>query len=135
MSIASSRWTGAHRSAPCFASSGDSPAGAGRGIRWSSRRPTLTAGRPIVALAKTCVSSNGSRARASAKSTISYTIEDPTTFTRPWTPKASWGLHDSQLEVFEYGCHAGNYDLPVMIRITQKEAEQRRQQAGDGTPK
>lgn len=51
-----------------------------------------------------------------------YTVEDPATFTRPWTAKASWGLIDRQLEIMEYACHAGNYDLESMIKIAQAEA-------------
>ena len=49
-----------------------------------------------------------------------YTVEDPDTFTRPWTIRASWGRHN-QLEITEYACHPGNRDLPKMIVIAQDE--------------
>jgi hypothetical protein len=60
-----------------------------------------------------------------------YTVVDPATFTRPWTAKASWGLNESQPEIMEYACHAGNYDMPVMIRSAVMEAEKKAK--GDAT--
>jgi hypothetical protein len=63
-----------------------------------------------------------------------YTIDDPTTFTKPWTIKASWGRHD-QLEITEYACNPGNRDLPKMIKIAQAEAEQRSKQPKEAAPK
>ena len=62
-----------------------------------------------------------------------YTLEDPATFTRPWTVKASWGRHE-QLEITEYACHPGNRDLPKMIKIAQIEAEQRNKQPKEADP-
>jgi len=53
-----------------------------------------------------------------------YTLDDPATFTRPWTIRASWGRHE-QLEITEYACNPGNRDLPKMIKIAQEEFEKR----------
>ena len=50
--------------------------------------------------------------------TINYevTVDDPTTWTKPWGIKASWGLNENQPEINEYACHAGNYSMTNMIR-------------------
>jgi hypothetical protein len=55
-----------------------------------------------------------------------YTVEDPGTYTRPWTMQASWGRHE-QIEINEYACHPGNRDLPKMIVIAQMELEKQKQ--------
>jgi hypothetical protein len=45
-----------------------------------------------------------------------YTVDDPTTWTKPWGIKVSWGLNENQPEINEYACHAGNYSMTNMIR-------------------
>ena len=53
------------------------------------------------------------------------TIEDPTTFTKPWTlaiPYVNTGE-----DMFEYACHEGNYGMPNILggaRFAEKEAAQ-----------
>ena len=44
---------------------------------------------------------------------ISYavTIEDPTTFTKPWTIGVPFKSGEDQTEIFEYACHEGNYAM------------------------
>lgn len=47
--------------------------------------------------------------------TINYefTLDDPQTFTRPWTALVPMVRTDDQL--FEYACHEGNYGLPNIL--------------------
>ena len=37
-----------------------------------------------------------------------YTVDDPGTWTKPWTARWSWTKDDNQDEIYEYGCHEGN---------------------------
>ena len=43
-----------------------------------------------------------------------YTVDDPTTFTRPFT--AAIPMRKSDVPIFEYACHEGNYGLPNILR-------------------
>ena len=51
--------------------------------------------------------------------TIEYsvTMEDPTTWTRPWTVKQEFVRQDEQANriYYEPRCHEGNYGLPTML--------------------
>ena len=38
-----------------------------------------------------------------------YTVEDPTTWTKPWTVEIPMSKSDSQM--YEYACHEGNYGM------------------------
>ena len=38
-----------------------------------------------------------------------FTVEDPTTWVRPWT--AAWAMARSDGPIYEYACHEGNYGL------------------------
>ena len=54
--------------------------------------------------------------------TLSYqvTIEDPTTFTRPFTAAQEFTKHsDRENQVFEGGCHEGNYGMIGMLMSTR----------------
>ncbi|MBI1340945.1 hypothetical protein GC169_12160 [bacterium] len=42
-----------------------------------------------------------------------FTVEDPTIYTRPWTAELSF--YDSDEDVFEYACHEGNYAMPGIL--------------------
>jgi len=57
--------------------------------------------------------------------TIEYavTIEDPTTWTRPWTVKQEMMRQDEQANriYYEPRCHEGNYGLPTMFLGTRTE--------------
>jgi hypothetical protein len=46
-------------------------------------------------------------------STIDYTvtIDDPKTFTKPWTIGVPFKQDKEQTEIFEYACHEGNYAM------------------------
>ena len=48
-----------------------------------------------------------------APETLKYdvTVDDPTTWTKPWT--ASLRLHQTQEAIYEFACHEGNYDVMV----------------------
>jgi hypothetical protein len=47
--------------------------------------------------------------------TINYrfTVEDPTTFTAPWTAELQFNRFDEM--IFEYACHEGNYALANIL--------------------
>ena len=57
--------------------------------------------------------------------TIEYsaTIEDPTTWTKPWTVKQEMVRQDEQANriYYEPRCHEGNYGLPAMLLGTRTE--------------
>lgn len=38
-----------------------------------------------------------------------FTVDDPETFTRPWTARIP--MAKAQGPIFEYACHEGNYGL------------------------
>jgi hypothetical protein len=43
-----------------------------------------------------------------------FTVEDPDTWTRPWTAEYPWNASDEML--YEYACHEGNYALGDILR-------------------
>jgi hypothetical protein len=54
-----------------------------------------------------------------------FTVEDPTTWDRPWTGEYPWVASNEM--IYEYACHEGNYSLPDVLRgarVTEKEAAQ-----------
>jgi hypothetical protein len=52
-----------------------------------------------------------------------FTVEDPSTWTRPWTGEYTWPATDEQ--VFEYACHEGNYAMGNILRGARlKEAKE-----------
>jgi hypothetical protein len=57
-----------------------------------------------------------------------FTVEDPTTWTRPWT--VAFPLVKSDGSMYEYACHEANYSLRNILNIARAEesagaAEQR----------
>ena len=40
-----------------------------------------------------------------------FTVEDPTTWTKPWTAMMAFDKDDDQYELVEYACHEGNYGI------------------------
>jgi len=67
------------------------------------------------------------RFRRLDENTLDYqvTIDDPTTFTRPWTVK--FPARQSQQPMYEYACHEGNYAMEHVLRgmrATEKAAAQ-----------
>ncbi len=63
-----------------------------------------------------------------APHTLKYdiTVDDPTTWTKPWT--ASVRLHQTQEAIYEFACHEGNYDVMAGMlgaaRADQKATEE-----------
>jgi hypothetical protein len=55
------------------------------------------------------------RSKRVAADTLEYTftVDNPTMWTRPWTAVINW--KPSRGEVLEYECHEGNYSLPGML--------------------
>ena len=68
--------------------------------------------------------------RADAKNLVyRFTIEDPDTWTRPWTGEYTWPATDELL--YEYACHEGNYALGNILRGARlKEAEDAKKKTG-----
>ena len=56
--------------------------------------------------------------------TIEYTItvEDPTTFTRPWTAVIPISKLSDDTQIYEYACHEGNYAMPNLLRGGRTDA-------------
>jgi len=52
-----------------------------------------------------------------------FTIDDPTTWTKPWTAEYMWPATDKF--IYEYACHEGNYALGNILRgARQKERDE-----------
>jgi hypothetical protein len=51
-----------------------------------------------------------------------YTVVDPETWEKPWT--VSIPMQKSDLPIYEYACHEGNYAMPNILageRVAEKE--------------
>ena len=60
--------------------------------------------------------------------TINYefTVEDPMTWTRPWTARIPWIKIDPAEQMYEYACHEDNYDIVHLLagaRTREKNGE------------
>ena len=60
--------------------------------------------------------------------TINYefTVQDPTTWTRPWTASIPWTKIDPAEQLYEYACHEDNYDIVHLLagaRTREKNGE------------
>ena len=56
-----------------------------------------------------------------------FTVEDPTTWTTPWTAAIPLTKDRKQHRIFEYACHEGNYAMPNSL--SGARAEERAEQA------
>jgi hypothetical protein len=69
--------------------------------------------------------------RVDAKSLVySFTVEDPTIWTKPWTGEILWPSTDQR--IYEYACHEGNYSFTGILRgarLLEAEAEKKKGQA------
>ena len=56
------------------------------------------------------------RVRRLGPSSLEYTftVSDPTVWTRPWTARVPWRATDGRLH--EYACHEGNYSMALILR-------------------
>jgi hypothetical protein len=55
-----------------------------------------------------------------------FTVEDPKTWTRPWTAIIPWNKIDPAEQMYEYACHEDNYDIVHFLtgaRARQKKGE------------
>ena len=50
------------------------------------------------------------------------TIDDPTTFTKPWTLAIPYIVTGE--DMFEYACHEGNYGLEAILRGAREQEKQ-----------
>jgi hypothetical protein len=59
--------------------------------------------------------------------TVRYdvTVEDPTTFSRPWTARLSLKTDDRLAQVPEYACHEGNYAMTNILAGARAEERSR----------
>ena len=44
-----------------------------------------------------------------------FTVDDPATWTRPWTAMFTFEKDDEQYELVEYACHEGNYGMTNIL--------------------
>ena len=51
-----------------------------------------------------------------------YTVDDPSTFTKPWT--AVLPMTKSSEQIYEYACQEGNYALPDILRGARYQEKQ-----------
>jgi hypothetical protein len=59
----------------------------------------------------------------------SFTVEDPTTWTRPWTGEYTWPVADPGDHLYEYACHEANYALQGILkgeRLLEREAAEQK---------
>jgi len=64
-----------------------------------------------------------------APDAISYefTVEDPTTWTKPWTALIPWTKIDPAEQMYEYACHEDNFDIVHLL-----SGARRREKNGEG---
>jgi hypothetical protein len=58
---------------------------------------------------------------AADKIVYRLTVDDPKTFTAPWTAELTFDAYDGN--VFEYACHEGNYSLPGIMLGARKDED------------
>jgi len=56
-----------------------------------------------------------------------FTIDDPSTWARPWTGEYPWNATNDQ--IYEYACHEGNYALENILRAARAGGETEAPQA------
>jgi hypothetical protein len=54
----------------------------------------------------------------------SITVEDPKTFTRPWTAVIPITRLEEGTQIYEYACHEGNYAMSNLLRAGRVEADE-----------
>jgi hypothetical protein len=55
-----------------------------------------------------------------------FTVEDPKTWTKPWTAIIPWNKIDPGEQMYEYACHEDNYDIVHFLtgaRAREKRGE------------
>jgi hypothetical protein len=59
--------------------------------------------------------------------TVEFTVEDPTTWTKPWTAMLTGKRDPNYWQIFEYACHEGNYGMINILsgaRAQERAAEE-----------
>jgi len=51
-----------------------------------------------------------------------FTIDDPLTWTKPWTGEYSWP--EAKGHIYEYACHEGNYSMPGILKGARLREQQ-----------
>ena len=59
------------------------------------------------------------------------TVEDPKTFTRPWTAIVPITRLPDGIQIYEYACHEGNRAMPNLLSAGRVEAAKRRAASGE----
>ena len=96
---------------------------------FSARRPTSTgcsSGRSE-ACRRACRSPSASDASMPTPCSTTFTIDDPATFTRPWSGEVPFEKLDER--IYEYACHEGNYALMNVLsgeRSQERDAAQKK---------
>jgi hypothetical protein len=74
------------------------------------------------------------RFRRTAPDILLYqvTVDDPTTFTRPWTIELP--VRRSAGDIYEYACHEGNYGLEGILRGHRWQEKNATEQAAKKSP-
>ena len=57
-----------------------------------------------------------------------FTVTDPSVFARAWT--AAFPMAKSDLQLYEYACHEGNYALPNILRGARSDERAAAQSTG-----
>jgi hypothetical protein len=55
-----------------------------------------------------------------------FTIDDPSTWTRPWSARIPWIKIDPDEQMYEYACHEDNFDIVHFLtgaRAREKKGE------------
>ena len=52
---------------------------------------------------------------------VEITLEDPTTWTRPWTARVTGKRDPGYWQVFEYACHEANYSMSNMLSAARAQ--------------
>ena len=89
-------------------------AATGKATRWSSRPPTSR--RRASSWARTRICGSPRKFTRVSPDILNYefTVNDPTTWTAPWTAMIPLKLKDEL--IYEYACHEGNEAIPNMLR-------------------
>jgi hypothetical protein len=58
-----------------------------------------------------------------------FTVNDPTTWTRPWSAAVS--IEKTEGEIYEFACHEGNYSMTYMLSGARAEEKQKREGKGE----
>jgi hypothetical protein len=56
-----------------------------------------------------------------------FRVEDPRTWAKPWSARIPWNKTEG--EVYEYGCHEGNYDVVHLLTGGRKREQQAAKEA------